>query len=84
MYGAFKNIDKVLKNRGQIMIVIGDNVTKAGGQKVNIETTECLKEMGLTLKWNLRELINITVTGDSMKHAKNRIRENVVLWFEKP
>lgn len=83
MTKAMINMDKVIKEKGSIFFVIGNNKTLAGGEEVDIESDIFLKETAKALGWNLKKEIPITVTQENRLHNKNSIKENDILWFEK-
>lgn len=80
---VFQNLNKIVKNNGSIFIVIGDSYTIAGHKKTEIKTTQILEEIGENAGWKLVERIPITVTTENLKHIKNAIRKNTILWFKK-
>ena len=80
---VFQNLNNVVKKNGSIFIVIGDSYTIAGHKKTDIKTTQVLEEIGVNAGWNLVERIPITVTTENLKHIKNAITKNTVLWFKK-
>lgn len=83
MAKVFSNLDRVLVDEGRVLVVIGDNYTIAGNQKVQIETTKILGEIGRNIGWSLSKSFPITVTTENLKHVSNAITKNTVLWFEK-
>lgn len=83
MTTSMKNMDYVLKNGGDIFIVIGDNYTITSNGRVDIETARILKDTGQKIGWELKREIPITVTTENLNHMKNSIRNNIVLWFRK-
>jgi hypothetical protein len=83
MTTAMENFDCILKKNGQIMLILGDSTTSAGGDIVNIETAKGIKEIGQDIGWDLLDLIPISVTPENLTHAKNTITDNSILWFRK-
>jgi DNA modification methylase len=83
MTKAMINMDKVIKDKGSIFFVIGNNKTTAGGKEVDINSSTFLKETAMALGWRLNKKIPITVTQENRLHNKNSIKENDILWFEK-
>lgn len=83
MATSMKNMDYVLKNGGDIFIVIGDNYTITSNGRVDIETARILHDTGQRIGWELKRAMPITVTTENLNHIKNSIRNNIVLWFRK-
>jgi DNA modification methylase len=83
MAQVFRNLDSFLANDGRVLVVIGDNYTVAGNQKIQIPTTKILEEIGINIGWLLSKSFPITVTTENLKHVSNAITKNTVLWFEK-
>jgi hypothetical protein len=83
MTQVFLNLDKLVRDNGSIFVVIGDNYTIAGGKKTPIPTTQILKETGQIIGWTLQEAMPITVTTENLKHIRNAITKNTVLYFSK-
>jgi len=75
------NLDQIVIKNGSIFIIIGDNYTIAGHSRINIETTEIIRETGTKLGWNIEDVIPITVTTEGLKHIKNSIRKNAIIHF---
>lgn len=84
MTKVLENINVLLKPSGSVFIVIGNNITSSSDVTLSIETTRMLKETANNLGWTVREEIPITVTGNNMKNMSNFIKENDILWFQKP
>lgn len=82
---SLDKMGEVMNTGGSIFLVIGNNKTKAGDEKkeIDIKTSEVLKEMGSNRKWGLVESIKISVTKEDKKHNKNSITENEIIWFKK-
>lgn len=81
MREVFMNVFKVLSPTGEAFVVIGDNQTTAGGQTVNIRTTELLRDIGERCGFICVEEIPITVTTENLRHIRHAITENTVLRF---
>jgi hypothetical protein len=74
----------MLKRRGKFALVVGNNVTTAGGERIPIETDRYLGLIGQDLGLDLVEELPITVTTDGLAHSKNAIRGNTVVILQKP
>lgn len=74
---------RVLKPGGRFALVVGNNVTTAGGERIDIETDVYLGLIGRELGFGLLENLPITVTTEDLAHSKNAIRENTVIILEK-
>ena len=74
-----ENCARVLRPRGEAMIVIGDNRTRVDGDYERIATTDFLKDIALARGFKVIEKIDISVTTENLLHIKNAITENVVL-----
>ena len=81
MRKVFVNMAKVVSPTGEVFVVIGDNKTTAGGQTINIRTTELLKEIGERCGFVCIEEMPITVTTENLRHIRHAITENTVLRF---
>ncbi|MBN1425887.1 restriction endonuclease [Candidatus Fermentibacteria bacterium] len=77
------NCERVLRDGGQAMIVIGDNRTSIDDEDVRIPTTDWVQETALHMGLKLVERIDISVTTENLVHIRNAITENVVLWLKK-
>ena len=80
---CMQNIHHLLKPNGSLFIVIGNNFTTSGAEKIQIKTTKMLKETALHYGFYLHEEIPISVTTDNVKHINNSIKNNMILWFKK-
>lgn len=78
-----QNLNKCVKPDGSVFFVIGDTKTEAGDKWVSIKSGQVLKELGLSLGWELVDVIPITVTTEDRPHSKNSITENDIIWFKK-
>ena len=83
MSKLMRTLDKVVKSKGHICLVIGDTTTTTGIEKVIIRTTQMLRETGEKLGWELMHDIPISVTVEKYKHMNNSITENNILVFKK-
>lgn len=81
MREVFMNLANVLSRTGEAFVVIGDNQTTAGGQTVNIRTTELLRDIGEQSGFICVEEIPITVTTENLQHIRHAITENTILRF---
>lgn len=86
----FRDMKKVLQNGylllkdgGEIMIVIGDNSTSINGENIRIPTTDFVEEIALCCGFKKIERIPISVTTENLIHIKNAITKNVVLRMRK-
>jgi hypothetical protein len=73
-----------LRSGGEIMMVIGDNYTTIGGNKIRIPCTDLIEEIAIEAGFDPVERIDISVTTENLKHIKNAILENVVLRLRAP
>ena len=78
------NCQRLMKNGGQAMVVIGDNRITINDEEMRIPTTDWLLEVAKAKGLSLKEKIDISVTTENLLHIKNAIKENVVLWLKKP
>ena len=78
------SLNRVVKNKGYICMVIGDTQTTTAVEKVVIRTTEMLRETAASLGWSLVKDIPISVTVERYLHMSNSITENNILIFQKP
>ena len=76
---VIENLHSVVAEDGSIFFVIGDNVTEAGNQKIQITSSKVLLEIGRKIGWELIETIPITVTQENRLHNKNGITNNDIL-----
>lgn len=83
MSKVMNNLTSFLKNGASAFFVIGNNKTTAGGKEINIASGKILQEIGLSLGWELTDVIPITVTTENRLHSKNSITENEIIWFKK-
>ena len=83
MEKVMKNLDKIIKINGKLIFVIGDNFTTAGNEKIKIQNSKILEEIGQSLNWKLIEKIPITVTKENTINIKNSISNNDILIFKK-
>lgn len=84
MSRVMASLDRVVKHRGHICIVIGDTKTTTGTEKTTIKTTAVLRETGRELGWTLIRDIPISVTVEKYLHMSNSITENNILVFQRP
>lgn len=76
-------IQRVLKPGGKAFYVVGDSRTTVNGSWLKIETCDNIAEIGKSIGLKLSESIDIDVTTENYKHAKNAITKNSVIIFEK-
>jgi DNA modification methylase len=75
---------RVLRPGGEAMLVVGDNQMQIDGSYERIPTTDFVEAIACTRGLELVERIDISVTTENLVHAKNAIRENVVLRLKRP
>ena len=80
---TFSNLDKLMKNNGNIFIVIGDNFTTQNGEKIIIPTTKILQEISTKIGWKLCEKLPISVSTENLRHTSKAITKNHILFFKK-
>jgi len=83
MTQCIENSHNLIKPDGSMFMVIGDNVTTSGKEKICIKTTQMLIDTAQYHGFDLHEQIPISVTTENMKHISNSIKENTILWFKK-
>jgi len=84
LFKTVRCLGAVTRPGGHLFFVMGNSRTLAGGEDVLIDSATALEEMGITAGWKLVDRIPISVTTENLRHVKNAITENVVLWFRTP
>jgi DNA modification methylase len=83
MFSVMTNVNTVLKKDASAFFVIGNNKTTAGEKEIIIDSGKVLQEIGVSLGWEINEVMPITVTTENRRHSKNSITENEIIWFKK-
>jgi hypothetical protein len=83
MYHSMIKMRQVLKPGASIAIIIGNNLTKAGGEEVVIQTDRFLRLIGQSIGMRFMEEIPISVTTEDLAHVKHAIRENKIILLTK-
>lgn len=83
MRRSMAEICRILRPGARFALIVGNNVTNAGGEEVEILTDRYLELIGESLGMHLVEEFHITVTTEDLAHVKNAIRENTLLVLEK-
>lgn len=78
---AVLQLRRLVRPGGNAFFVMGNNRTEAGGIDVAIDGISALVEMGKSAGWRHVENIPITVTTENLKHVKNAITTNAMIWF---
>lgn len=73
----------VLKTRGKFLIVIGNNYTVAGDQKIIINNDRLIESMAKQIGFKIHTSLDITVTAQNLVHLKNFIKKNRVVVLER-
>jgi len=73
------NCRDALRQGGECLIVIGDNVTTVASAARKIPTVDFVGLVAESVGLELIERIPITVTVENLVHSKNSITNNVVL-----
>jgi DNA modification methylase len=73
------NCTTVMKNRAEMMMVIGDNRMKVGDDYERVPTTDLVQAIAVRRGLALQERLSITVTKEGLLNNKHAITENVVL-----
>lgn len=83
MQDVFSEIKLLLKPGACAFVVVGNNHTVAGGQRIDIDTTHLLGELGETVGLHLEEVLpmNMLVSRDIFK--KNAITSENILCFKR-
>jgi DNA modification methylase len=83
MSTALTNVSELLRAGGHAFMVLGNNTTEAGGKDVLVDSIGVMKEIGQAVGWALYREIPISVTTENLKHQRNAITKNSIMWFKK-
>jgi site-specific DNA-methyltransferase (cytosine-N4-specific) len=83
MCQVFQNIAAVLEPGGYVYVVIGNNHTIAGGQRVNIETDQLMSLLGQLIGFTLEYTIPMEMLASRDIFKKNAIASESILCFRK-
>jgi DNA modification methylase len=81
MSASLENLAHVVRRKGQVILVIGNNFTEAGSKRIVIDSVTALRESAEASGFTLHRQIPITVTTENLRHQKNAITENSILWL---
>lgn len=84
MSATIEQTVRLLRPGGEVMMVIGDNRTTLGGEKLRIPCTDLVEEIACSAGLEAVERIDISVTTENYRHINNAILDNVVLHLRKP
>lgn len=84
MREVFRGIGQLLKPGACAFVVIGDNHTIAGGQRVEIETANILRAIALTLGLEQGEDIPMEMLAARGIFSHNAVASEVILSFRRP
>lgn len=80
---SMSEVYRVLKPGAKFALIVGNNITTAGDERVEILTDRYLELIGESLGMRLIEKLHISVTTEDLAHIKNSIRDNTLLILEK-
>jgi len=83
MHKVFLEAKRVLKPGKLCVIIIGNNHTYAGGQRINIPTDEFLIEIATCIGFELVHRIAMTDQPAYMAHSRNAIKSETILILRK-
>ena len=83
MQDIFKSMYSVLKANGHAFMVVGDNYTLAGGQKIEINTSDLLADLAVAEGFQLTDKIDMEMLVNRNIHNKNATKKECILWLEK-
>lgn len=83
MQEALKNVHTALKPGASAIFVIGNSRTKVSEKWWEIPTGPYLAEIAKNLGFEVKDLLQISVTTENLHHIKNAITENEILEFQK-
>ncbi|MFT3786385.1 MAG: DNA methyltransferase [Tepidisphaeraceae bacterium] len=83
MAAIMSNVARALRPGGDAFIVMGDNYTSNGAETIDVPTTRVVREISEHCGLQHVESIPITVTTQNLKHIRNAIRENAVIWMRR-
>jgi site-specific DNA-methyltransferase (cytosine-N4-specific) len=83
MRKVFSGMDAILKPKASAFVVVGNNHTIAGGQKVEIMTVKLLADLAQTVGFELVEEIPMEMLVSRDIFKKNAIESESILHFRK-
>lgn len=83
MRANLENVAEILRPGAPAYYVVGDSRTQAGEDWISIKTCQHIAEIAEMVGLKSGTLLDISVTTENFKHAKNAITENAVLEFRK-
>ncbi len=83
MKSVFIGLDQIMKSRASAFVVVGNNHTVAGGQRVDITTTEILLEIGEDVGLEVVECIPMEMLLSRDIFRRNAIESESILHFRK-
>ena len=84
MQRVLENCERALRPGGEMIIVVGDNTTKVGGETIRIPTTDFIRDIAVALGFESSDEFGIDVTTENLKHIKHAIKSNQVYRLAKP
>ena len=84
MKSVIAGTKNVTKSSGSIFMVVGDNYTVAGGERVNIPTIKLLSTVADSVGLQLIEKIDMEMLVNRNAHKKNATKAESILWFKAP
>jgi len=81
---SIAEVSRVLRPGGRFAFVVGNNVTTAGGEDIQILTDLYLMQISEAAGLRRAESFLISVTTEDLAHSKNSIRTNTIAVMEKP
>lgn len=83
MKQAMANAMLCLRPGGHLVFVVGPNRTTLGGKEYTIDTPSLLRDLGVSVGLQHRELITLDAYQRFDVHMKNSIRHEQLLWMQK-
>lgn len=84
MREVLSGIREILKPNGMAFVVVGNNHTIAGGQRVDIHTAGLLSEIAQTLGFDIRPSLSMDMLVSRDIFRKNAVSSEEILAFRKP
>lgn len=84
MRAVMQQIFDLLRPGGEMFLVVGDNQTKAGGQKIAIQTPEHLAHTARDLGFQMSTTIPMDMLKPRSIFKKNAVPSESILSFQKP
>jgi site-specific DNA-methyltransferase (cytosine-N4-specific) len=81
---VFQQVWRVLKPGKFFAVIIGNNHTYAGGERVDIQTDELLIDIGETTGFQVVQNIAMTDQPAYMIHSKNMVKSETIFILQKP